>query len=440
MRVVSRSAALVAVVVSAFVFVAGVAEARQTPVMNAASVSGANVTFSWSATAGATDYLLQAGVAPGVYLGTVSAGTATSFAAVAPAVGTYYARVTAVTPGGSLASNEISFAVTSLIAVPTTPTGLNIARNGTSIVATWNAGSGGGVPTGYRLKAAFAPGGTDAAVNLATNVFSYGPMPTGTFYFRVSAFNGGGQSTDSPEVTLNMPAGGACDAPPPPVISKSVFGGFVNVSWAPVPGVSGYVLRGYQGSALVGTQTVGASFTRFSATLPEGNWRIDVSAVFACGSQGTPASANIVVDQSTLKMQPREPDAAGGAALPTPGYARNIILSLGSQYQGELNNSCLERGGNNRWLFRVVAELRKIDKRWGLNWKRGNVGDMSQDIVTFNWSSDPDEGTVNTRVYDIIGNHCGSGNYAAQFDEKTILGSTGAKWTLVPYIQAGFIP
>ncbi|MCC6991356.1 MAG: hypothetical protein IT181_20290, partial [Acidobacteria bacterium] len=64
----------------------------------------------------------------------------------------------------------------------------------------------------------------------------------------------------------------------------------------------------------------------------------------------------------------------------------------------------------------------------------------SQDVITYNWSSDPDEGTVNTRVYDVIGNHCGSGNYGAQFDEKTILGSTGAKWTLQPYIEAGFIP
>ena len=70
--------------------------------------------------------------------------------------------------------------------------------------------------------------------------------------------------------------------------------------------------------------------------------------------------------------------------------------------------SCLEHGGNNRWLFRVVKALRERDKRWGLNWKRANVGDMSQDVITFNWGTDPDEGTFKLRAWDIIGGHCGS--------------------------------
>ena len=53
-------------------------------------------------------------------------------------------------------------------------------------------------------------------------------------------------------------------------------------------------------------------------------WRVDVAAVFSCGSVGPPASAHLVIDQSTLKMQPRAPDpapgagAADGAALPEP--------------------------------------------------------------------------------------------------------------------------
>jgi hypothetical protein len=48
-----------------------------------------------------------------------------------------------------------------------------------------------------------------------------------------------------------------------------------------------------------------------------------------------------------------------------------------------LRNSCVEMGGNNEFLFEVVRRLRRIDTRWGLNWKRGRVGDMSQDVVNY---------------------------------------------------------
>ncbi len=316
MHVVSRSVALAAIAVS--VVMAGMAEARQAPVMNAPAVSGANVTFTWSATAGATDYVLQAGVVPGAYLGSLSVGNVTTSAVVAPAVGTFYARVIAVTAGGLQYSNEVSGTVTTLATPPAAPTNLVVARNGTSIVATWSPGAGGGAPLGYRLKAGVNPGGSDAVLNLGTNIFAYGPMPAGTFYFRVVAVNAGGESPDSPEFTLNMPAGGACDTPPAPALSTSVFGGFVSVSWTPVPGAAGYVLTGYQGGAAIGSVPVGAAVTRFSNTLPEGVWRLDVAAVFACGAQGPAASANIVVDQNSLKMQPRAADPAPGTALPAP--------------------------------------------------------------------------------------------------------------------------
>ncbi len=84
----------------------------------------------------------------------------------------------------------------------------------------------------------------------------------------------------------------------------------------------------------------------------------------------------------------------------------------------ELNRSC----GDTRWLFRVLARAPQARQALGLNWKRGNIGDLSQDILTYNWSSDPDEGTVNIRVYDVIGGHCGP-NPGPNFDEKTILGT-----------------
>ncbi len=423
----------------------GIASA-QAPVLAQPGVSGNNVTFSWTATAGATNYRLDYGVTPGAYIGGLTLGNATTYSIGAPN-GVFYLRVVAI-PGNE-ASNEITLRVP---APPAPPTGLSVARNGTSIVATWSPGTGGGTPSGYQLIAGLTPGGTNFVIPTVTNTFGGGPAPANTYYFRVVAVNAAGQSGPSSEVTVVMPVGGACDVPPTPALTTSAWGNILSANWTAIPGASSYVLS-YNGAGLVGQAPFGGTTTRFSYRgLPVATWQFGIQATFSCGSQSAVGASTLVMDNSTLKLEPRAADPAPGTALPAPAYALGIIRDLGSRYQGELNNSCLERGGNNRWLFRVVEALRQRDKRWGLNWKRANFGDMSQDIITYNWGSDADEGTPKLRAWDIIGNHCGSGNYAAQFDEKTdpeppqynSPGSNGrpvsALWTLVPYIEAGYIP
>ena len=58
---------------------------------------------------------------------------------------------------------------------------------------------------------------------------------------------------------------------------------------------------------------------------------------------------------------------------------------------GNLNNaSC------GTWLFmdRLVDTLRTYDTRWGYNWKRGNVGDPSLDVIAYHWGAGADEGSI----------------------------------------------
>ena len=114
-----------------------------------------------------------------------------------------------------------------------------------------------------------------------------------------------------------------------------------------------------------------------------------------------------------------------------------MAQEVARQYAGDLRNSCVEQGGNNTWLFRLVQRLRQEDTRWGLNWKRGRRGDLSQDIVTYNWGSETDEGTRQIYVLDVIGGHCGS-NPGAAWINQTGVGGADAIWTLLPYSQAGF--
>jgi hypothetical protein len=405
----------------------------QAPTLNPPAVSGANINFSWSATAGATSYNLLATIVPGgPPLGVFNVGGVTSYAATAPATGVYYVKIQAL-PGGET-SNEVQVVVTSLVPAPAAPVGLQAFRNGTGVLISWQPG-GGGPAAGYILRVGTSPGGSElgAIPTGATGLAVGGGVPPGTYYLAVSAVNAGGASGEATTV-LAMPAGGACDAPPAPALTTTAWGSFLTAHWSAVPGAVSYLLT-TSGPVNTTVPFPGGTTNFLYPSLPQGSWNFGIQAQFSCGAYGAVGGSNLVVDGASLKMEPRVPDPPPGQALGTPSYASSVVFAVAAAYPGELRNSC----GNTRWLFRLVNELRKRDKRWGLNWKRANVGDMSQDIVTFNWSSDPDEGTLNTRVYDVIAGHCGS-NPGPNFDEKTILGSTGAKWTLLPYIQAGYAP
>lgn len=105
---------------------------------------------------------------------------------------------------------------------------------------------------------------------------------------------------------------------------------------------------------------------------------------------------------------------------------------VAAEHPDWLVNSCVDDGGNNEFLFEVVRRLRVQDTRWGLNWKRGIVGDLSQDVVDYHYGADPSEGSTNVYIIDIIGGHCGPGPQTVWIDqtEATLQAGTVGMWTL----------
>lgn len=419
------------VALAALVITAGLAEARQAPVLTS-SVNFAQLSLSWTATGGATSYRLDAGTASGTYnLGSLPLGLVTSFSANSPAVGTFFVRVVAQTPSGDVPSNEAQLVVTSLVAPPTN---VQVYSYCNAVGITWSPAAGTS-PSSYVVRASRFQGTTEVNIP-TTSTQLFANSPGGTIYFKVAAVSGGAVSPDSAEVSV-VTTGGIGNAPPA-VLSNRNFGSAANLTWS-APGATAIALNAFLNGAPVGSATLPAANARVQQYLPPATWQVDATPVFPCGNGATTSSTFTTPDPNTAKMTPRTADPAPNSVLPTPSYASSVVLDFANRYRGELLQSCRDTGGNNNWLFRVVAELRKFDKRWGLNWKRANVGDMSQDIVTYNWSSDPDEGTRNTRVYDIISGHCGP-NPGYNFTEVTVLGSTGSVWTLLPYLNAGYQP
>lgn len=126
----------------------------------------------------------------------------------------------------------------------------------------------------------------------------------------------------------------------------------------------------------------------------------------------------------------RTPNPAPGQRLPLPGYGASVVEQIARDYPGALRNSCQEHGGTWEFMDRVVDRLRTFDTRWGYNGKRGNANDPSMDIVDYNYGSQPDPGTTEVYIIDILGGHCGSNPTPAWIDqtEATRNAGTIGRW------------
>lgn len=434
--IVSARASLLAFVILALPVLAAAQPAA--PVISV-QVNGQTVSAAWPAVAGAVSYRAEAGATSGVML-LAQDIVANSFQVLAPQ-GTFYLRVRARNAQGALGapSNEVPVVVTSASAPPSAPTGLAATVTGSTINFTVNLPAG--PLTGLVLAAGLAPSQTLGVLTLpVAPQASLNNVPPGTYYARMVAVNNGGSSPASNEVQVVV-APSTCSPPAAPSVQVQVSGNTVSIAWSPVAGAAGYRLdvSAAPGGPAAHSQTFSAAQTTVVYPgVPVGTFYARVTAGVPCGAVATSADATIVVAGTggTGNRTPNPPAPTPPNYLPLPNRSA-VVSEMARLYPGDLRNSCRDLGGNNTWLYRVVERLRREDTRWGLNWKRANVGDMSQDIITYNFGPQGDEGTQFVHAVDIIGGHCGS-NPSPSWNNVTVLFSTGAKWTLQPYLQAGF--
>jgi hypothetical protein len=126
----------------------------------------------------------------------------------------------------------------------------------------------------------------------------------------------------------------------------------------------------------------------------------------------------------------RTPDPGPGQRLPLPNMF-HVVQQVADARPDLLRNSCQEHGGSWAFLDLVVDTLRTYDTRWGYNWKRGNVGDPSMDVIDYHYGSGPDEGSTNVYIIDIIGGHCGPSPNPVWNDVTDVTRSQGTigRWT-----------
>ena len=314
---------------------------------------------------------------------------------------------------------------------------------GNGVRAEWNA-----IPGATHYEAFV--NGVQAPLPILTTYFQVSPVPVGNYILQVRAASGTVKGPLSAAVTVVIGAAptAGCAALSAPTVNVSTAGMSVNVSWDAVTGAAGYLLQ--VGTAPGATQyqlQLPPHQTSFSSPVPMlGTFYVRVASGNACGTLAASGDQSFTIGSATPGVVPgggsgpRTPDPAPGQRLPLPGYAAQIVRDMSIAYRGDLLNSCTEHGGNNVFLFRVVQALRQRDSRWGLNWKRGNRGDMSQDVVTYNFGAGPDEDTTNVYIIDMIGGHCGPSPTWNWEDVTAVTAERGAigRWTLQPYLARGW--
>lgn len=298
--------------------------------------------------------------------------------------------------------------------------------------------------TGYTIT---VEGTLNASVNLPSSVTQIiVKPPAGSYRVRVRGFAGTLVGPLSNEAVVTVGAGQPqpCGGPPAaPALTAGTSGLSVTLNWGAVAGATGYIIQWsrFPGGTELTETTAANSAQKYVGSV--GTFYARVVAVTPCGN----AISNEVsfTLANTAGAGARTPDPPPGVDLPIPDYGFAVVQDMARRYPAELSRACKN---NHEFLFLLLHELRKIDTRWGLNWKRGNPGDMSSDILAYNQTNLPDEGNGRVYIFDVIGAEC-ERNYPSFGDATPVTwaargnpacgaGTYCTMWTLEPYLRAGF--
>jgi hypothetical protein len=174
-----------------------------------ATAGAGQIAVNWTAASGAATYTVKrATSAAGPFAVHQSGVTGTSYNDTAITAGTtYYYVVSAIS--GTGVEGATSAAASATVPTPSAaPTGVVATVGDKQVMLAWNAGPG---ITSYTVKRSTTNGGPYTAVgNPVTNRFIHTGLSNGvTYYYRISASNGLGESANSAQVSA-APSTAAC--------------------------------------------------------------------------------------------------------------------------------------------------------------------------------------------------------------------------------------
>jgi len=205
-----------------------------------ATPGNAKVTLVWNSSVGATSYNVYRGTASGGESATPIAmglGTASyTDSAVTNGVAYYYKVAAVNSVFTSAVSNEAS---ATPVSPPSVPTGLTAVSGNTWVALQWTASAGATSYNVYRGTTSYGESATPIAVGVTGVAFADTYLTDGvTYYYRIAAFNGSGNSPESAQVYATPIA-------PPTGLTATPGNAIVTLNWTAGAGATSYsVYRG----------------------------------------------------------------------------------------------------------------------------------------------------------------------------------------------------
>jgi len=162
-----------------------------------ATPNSTSITISWSAVTGADGYKIYRSTTSSGTYAEISTSTTTSYTNIGLTAGTvYYYKISAYNSSGEGSQSSIS-----AITLPAVPTGITTTANSTSITISWSNVTG---TSGYKIYRSTTSSGTyeEVGTSATTSYTDIGLTSNTTYYYKVTAYNSGGESSKSNTVSV----------------------------------------------------------------------------------------------------------------------------------------------------------------------------------------------------------------------------------------------
>jgi fibronectin type 3 domain-containing protein len=312
-----------------------------------ATAGNAQISLTWTASAGATGYYVKRATVSGGPYTQVALPATNSYTDTSLTNGTaYYYVVSAFNSAGQSAnSGQASATPAAPLSPPAAPTGLLATAGNTQVSLTWTSSAG---AMSYHVKRATTSGGpyTQVSAPTATNFTDTGLTNGTTYYYVASALNAAGESANSSQANATPTA--PATPPAAPTGLQAVAGNAqVSLTWSASTGATSYNVQRSTTSGGPYTQVAAPTTTSDTDTgLTNGTTYYYVVA--ASNAAGQSANSSQV---SATPTAPANPDVTV-TVNPSATHAISPFIYGLNFYSGVTGAPSLltfDRDGGDRW-------------------------------------------------------------------------------------------